>query len=889
MSKEEKNNTNSNTDQLYENIRKAIRRVTIDTYKEALIEKAGDEAQKEKYTKMSRKETTQFLLDNEEIRREIAQDSKVEDKVSKTIEVGNKLFDDQYKTISNETQTDVRELYGKIKKGVEEEKQNDPKQSVISARSEISLDEIMKEMEGMPNGREPVGKREGVRMENSIDLDQLARQRESTLAIEKEVDAMYKEIEKELLAEKTLKAKQPKQSEISIEDIIKDTQNIKSSVNPRDAINNSIDLEQRASVSGLKPENTNETTQDQKLKPENEQNKAEKITGADIFTSRGNDTVNTDPESMDKLLSQLRTMVISKQLDILRQAIIDKEKDEATKNEIKNMSSSTFRDYLAVNQDKVKEVSDIPKVAQELSIAESAGYKAFHEANKDKLSNVGWQENSETKTRVSEIKNAAGDVVCSLNEKTIKDPQTIIMSNGEKREVASYREVDFPKELENGKGPLHLSMAVKGENGKNISEDKAVYFTANYDKNGKLSEISTPMPVKFAGKGKDAIGYIEKDGKVYTLPVTRGKYEEMTKEIAKNHGKDLEKEAGDKALTSPTNEKEAPDKALSDSRKTASEVLAQKLGMKGEKELEQIDVPNQKKGNEKSTEDKKNEIDSSKLDKLEKNTQPIIETDIESKVAIKPVEKNGKSSESKPQLMIEDDPEKLKEKKEKESHIGDVTSKIEALKDTTSDVHKAHLTEEIKSVVSENNVKVASSKEEEKPNIQESAAKVEETIKVIDKSKKEEEIVAGFGPDEKYKKLDILNSVQENTELLRDGKEPHKANDKIHQKEGAQRETNAEPAWVRQANEIHERNAEKGGIKFPERENASSSDKIHDFKEIDKELQKIKMDLKPGVKEKETLIIANPANNNPKKENNIAPDSTPASKKEPKSQYTGKQ
>ena len=44
-----------------------------------------------------------------------------------------------------------------------------------------------------------------------------------------------------------------------------------------------------------------------------------------------------------------------------------------------------------------------------------------------------------------------------------------------------------------------------------------------------LSEISSPVPVKFAGEGKDAIGYIEKNGKLYTIPVTRNQYEELTK------------------------------------------------------------------------------------------------------------------------------------------------------------------------------------------------------------------------------------------------------------------------------------------------------------------------------------------------------------------------
>jgi hypothetical protein len=79
-------------------------------------------------------------------------------------------------------------------------------------------------------------------------------------------------------------------------------------------------------------------------------------------------------------------------------------------------------------------------------------------------------------------------------------------------------------------------MAVKDQNGRNISEKEAVYFTAHYDEQGKLTEISSPIPVKFMGNDDKAVGYIERNGKVYTLPVTQGKYKEMMKEVAKNQG-----------------------------------------------------------------------------------------------------------------------------------------------------------------------------------------------------------------------------------------------------------------------------------------------------------------------------------------------------------------
>jgi hypothetical protein len=98
-------------------------------------------------------------------------------------------------------------------------------------------------------------------------------------------------------------------------------------------------------------------------------------------------------------------------------------------------------------------------------------------------------------------------------------------------------------------------MAVKDQNGRNISEKDAVYFTAHYDEQGKLTEISSPIPVKFMGNDDNAVGYIERNGKVYTLPVTQGKYKEMMREVAKNKGmavdlsQEVAQEAQDLALT----------------------------------------------------------------------------------------------------------------------------------------------------------------------------------------------------------------------------------------------------------------------------------------------------------------------------------------------------
>lgn len=61
--------------------------------------------------------------------------------------------------------------------------------------------------------------------------------------------------------------------------------------------------------------------------------------------------------------------------------------------------------------------------------------------------------------------------------------------------------------------------------------------------------MSSPKPIKFLGSNFDAIGYIEHGGGIYTLLVTRGKYEEMMKEVARNKGEaiDLSLEVEDRA------------------------------------------------------------------------------------------------------------------------------------------------------------------------------------------------------------------------------------------------------------------------------------------------------------------------------------------------------
>ncbi|WPY01195.1 120 KDa Rickettsia-like surface antigen domain protein [Candidatus Trichorickettsia mobilis] len=254
------------------------------------------------------------------------------------------------------------------------------------------------------------------------------------------------------------------------------------------------------------------------------------------FIARTSGAINKSDE-IDAITKEIREQVISKQFALLQNALSEKAENQEQKTQIEKLNRSEFSQFLQdeKNKDAINKALAEPKLSAELNKIEVAGYKQVHSKFKDQFQALQWETSPVESIRSKEIKNKEGQSLCTLSETMVKTPMTITMANGTEKQVSGYRKIDFPKELQ-GKGPLHLSMAVKDADGKNIAEDKAVYFSAHYNKEGKLTEVSTPMPVKFMGKGGDAIGYIERDGNIYTLPVTQGKYKEMMKEVARNQG-----------------------------------------------------------------------------------------------------------------------------------------------------------------------------------------------------------------------------------------------------------------------------------------------------------------------------------------------------------------
>ena len=247
-------------------------------------------------------------------------------------------------------------------------------------------------------------------------------------------------------------------------------------------------------------------------------------------------------EVVDPITQAIRDEIITKQQLYLQQHMAENIADPQAKEDFLKQDLQEVRAYLATDEgkDAMKEVMNDPKFQQEMSTIESTGYSAVH-AQFDSFKDVEWGKATAAKVRTTEVTDSNGDPVCSLKETTIDaEPTLVTLEDGTTRTVKSFRKIDFPVELENGNGPMHVSMAAKDENGRNVPEKDAVYFTAHYDDNGKLTEVSSPVPVKFMGEGLDAIAYIERNGKAFTLPITQGKYKQMMLEIGNNKGMNVD-------------------------------------------------------------------------------------------------------------------------------------------------------------------------------------------------------------------------------------------------------------------------------------------------------------------------------------------------------------
>jgi hypothetical protein len=250
---------------------------------------------------------------------------------------------------------------------------------------------------------------------------------------------------------------------------------------------------------------------------------------------------------LDPITEAIRREILAKQRELIASYLVEQEQGAQKKQELLSLNLGDPKAYSEFaknneNQKKILEALKNEQLKKSLEGVEIAGYKKVHEDFKQEFSPIKWDSSpagvggtSGVTTRTQIVKNADGQEIATLTESThqIMPPVKVKDSKGQDVEVKNYRTIDFPTELEGQNGPMHLSMAVKDQNGKNIALSKAVYFTAHYDDNGKLSEVSSPKPVMFSSTDPDAVGYIEHQGQIYTLPVTQGKYQEMMRALGR--------------------------------------------------------------------------------------------------------------------------------------------------------------------------------------------------------------------------------------------------------------------------------------------------------------------------------------------------------------------
>jgi hypothetical protein len=210
----------------------------------------------------------------------------------------------------------------------------------------------------------------------------------------------------------------------------------------------------------------------------------------------------------------------------------NKYSEEELKEELKNHKNINFDDSdLDKKMSNLIEKNKLDNLQQKIVSKAQETYADIH--RDPGFTDIKWphkkNENKKNETTIS-----VGTGNAKLKEKTTKQ-------GGFKA-----RNVELEMEVP---GKLDLSLALLDKNGNRIAADKAAYFTAHYDDSGKLVEMSMPRPVKFVGRGDKAILVTKIDGQEYSLPINKGQYKKMQKEIAKNK-QSTQAVAQDKVVTS---------------------------------------------------------------------------------------------------------------------------------------------------------------------------------------------------------------------------------------------------------------------------------------------------------------------------------------------------
>ncbi len=251
--------------------------------------------------------------------------------------------------------------------------------------------------------------------------------------------------------------------------------------------------------------------------------------------------VQSSTSKVDSITLAFRQEIIAKQQALLQhvlaEANIKTDKGVAVAGLATN--SQEFKEFIENNNGLIQKACAAPSVKANIAQAmndEVQSYAKVLQANHFKPLTWNEQETvtntTSTRSRVIKVKD---EELFKLIETNIKTSKKVILEDGvTEREISNYRNINLPLTIKPSSTAVHLSFPVQNEKGENIASSKALYFTVHYNKQGKLVEITNPLSLKFAWDDKDAIGYIQRGNNIYTIPVTKGQYEAMVQEVAKN-------------------------------------------------------------------------------------------------------------------------------------------------------------------------------------------------------------------------------------------------------------------------------------------------------------------------------------------------------------------
>ncbi|WP_250311784.1 Sca4 family protein [Rickettsia endosymbiont of Oedothorax gibbosus] len=246
------------------------------------------------------------------------------------------------------------------------------------------------------------------------------------------------------------------------------------------------------------------------------------------------------PIKVDLVTLAFRQEIIDKQQTTLKNILAEA---NITAISVANLAvnSQQFKEFVENNNELIQKTwaNSITKstVTQAMN-DEVQSYAKIHQANNFKpltWSNQPPIDNTtDTRSRVIKVKD---EELFKLTETKVKTSTKVILEDGVTEiEISNYRNINLPLAIKPSGTAVHLSFPVQNEKGENIEVSKALYFTTHYNEQGKLVEITNPLSLKFTGDDKDAIGYIQRGKHIYTIPVTKGQYEAMLQEVAKNQG-----------------------------------------------------------------------------------------------------------------------------------------------------------------------------------------------------------------------------------------------------------------------------------------------------------------------------------------------------------------